>query len=328
MTNLNRIRVVVMGGARVGKSAVTVRYLTKRYIGEYSSSTDFLYRHCVTFDSVTTEVEILDTSKCAAMGCLDEHLRWGEAFVVVYSVCDALSFHDARDLLEKVAAAKLPGYCTTLLLGNKRDLDHSRAPPDRDVVRGRGAPAAARGAAARQAARGRRPAQQRRDQCARGRRRPQRDPDGPGRQASAGRAVGEVLDAGARRGRVLPRGQAPRLPPRARRRRALGEGAHRHQGAGRRLHAGDCRARHSHHHEEGPAGVGARRPHAHHHHGLDDELRGHDAVVHAPDGGLCRPHLVDGHLACRVVGVDASTRDFGVYGNAECRCGRNHCASS
>ena len=26
---------------------------------------DFLYRHCVTFDSVTTEVEILDTSKCA-----------------------------------------------------------------------------------------------------------------------------------------------------------------------------------------------------------------------------------------------------------------------
>lgn len=27
--------------------------------------TDFLYRHSVTFDSVTTEVEIMDTSKCA-----------------------------------------------------------------------------------------------------------------------------------------------------------------------------------------------------------------------------------------------------------------------
>jgi hypothetical protein len=26
---------------------------------------DFLYRHNVTFDNVTTEVEILDTSKCA-----------------------------------------------------------------------------------------------------------------------------------------------------------------------------------------------------------------------------------------------------------------------
>lgn len=126
MTNLSRIRVVVLGSARVGKSAVTVRYLTKRYIGEYSSSSDFLYRHNVTFDNVTTEVEILDTSKCAAAGCLYDHIRWGEAFVVVYSVVDHASFCDARDLLAKLAQLKLPSYFTALLLGNKRDLDHSR----------------------------------------------------------------------------------------------------------------------------------------------------------------------------------------------------------
>ncbi|XP_049762867.1 ras-related and estrogen-regulated growth inhibitor-like isoform X1 [Schistocerca cancellata] len=139
MTNLNRIRVVVLGSARVGKSAVTVRYLTKRYIGEYSSNSDFLYRHNVTFDNVTTEVEILDTSKCAtshshriiqdkkqATGCLYDHIRWGEAFVVVYSVCDRASFNDAHELLDKLAKLKLPSYFTTLLLGNKRDLDHSR----------------------------------------------------------------------------------------------------------------------------------------------------------------------------------------------------------
>ncbi|XP_067010637.1 ras-related and estrogen-regulated growth inhibitor [Anabrus simplex] len=126
MTNLNRIRVVVLGSSRVGKSAVTVRYLTKRYIGEYSSSSDFLYRHNVTFDNVTTEVEILDTSKCAATGCLYDHIRWGEAFVVVYSVVDRASFNDAHELLGKLAQIKLPSYYTALLLGNKRDLDHSR----------------------------------------------------------------------------------------------------------------------------------------------------------------------------------------------------------
>ncbi|XP_021936539.1 ras-related and estrogen-regulated growth inhibitor-like isoform X3 [Zootermopsis nevadensis] len=107
MTNLNRIRVVVLGSARVGKS-------------------DFLYRHNVTFDNVTTEVEILDTSKCAATGCLYDHIRWGEAFVVVYSVCDRNSFNDAHELLDKLGKLKLPSYFTTLLLGNKRDLDHSR----------------------------------------------------------------------------------------------------------------------------------------------------------------------------------------------------------
>jgi hypothetical protein len=31
---------------------------------------DFLYRHNVTFDNVTTEVEILDTSKCAVSGLI------------------------------------------------------------------------------------------------------------------------------------------------------------------------------------------------------------------------------------------------------------------
>ncbi|KAI5733081.1 hypothetical protein M8J76_007442 [Diaphorina citri] len=65
MTNSNKIKLVVMGASRVGKSAVTVRYLTKRYIGEYSSSTDMIYRHNTTIDNTTTEVEILDTCKCS-----------------------------------------------------------------------------------------------------------------------------------------------------------------------------------------------------------------------------------------------------------------------
>uniref|UniRef100_A0A1Y1LJL4 small monomeric GTPase n=1 Tax=Photinus pyralis TaxID=7054 RepID=A0A1Y1LJL4_PHOPY len=126
MTNVNRIRVVVLGAARVGKSAVTVRYLTKRYIGEYSSTSDLLYRHSVTFDNVITEVEILDTSKCGKDGCLYEHIRWGEAFVIVYSVNDRHSFREARELLGQLSKLKLPSYYTSLLLGNKRDLDHCR----------------------------------------------------------------------------------------------------------------------------------------------------------------------------------------------------------
>ncbi|XP_037922049.1 ras-related and estrogen-regulated growth inhibitor-like isoform X2 [Hermetia illucens] len=126
MTHLNRIKVVVLGSSKVGKSAVTVRYLTKRYIGEYSSTSDFLYRHSVTFDNVSTEVEIMDTSKCAKTGCLYEHIRWGDAFVVVYSICDKPSFSAAEDYLEQLTKLKLPSYYTTLLLGNKRDLDHVR----------------------------------------------------------------------------------------------------------------------------------------------------------------------------------------------------------
>lgn len=59
-------------------------------------------------------------------GCLYEHLRWGDSFVVVYSICDKNSFAEAEDYLQQLAKLKLPSYYTTLLLGNKRDLDHSR----------------------------------------------------------------------------------------------------------------------------------------------------------------------------------------------------------
>ncbi|ODN05389.1 Ras-like protein family member 11A-like [Orchesella cincta] len=36
-----RIRIAVFGQHEVGKSALTVRYLTRRYIGEYKSNTVF-----------------------------------------------------------------------------------------------------------------------------------------------------------------------------------------------------------------------------------------------------------------------------------------------
>ena len=34
---VSQVRLLVVGGRGVGKSALTVRYLTKRYIGEYQS---------------------------------------------------------------------------------------------------------------------------------------------------------------------------------------------------------------------------------------------------------------------------------------------------
>ena len=61
-----------------------------------------------------------------ATGCLFNHIRWGDAFLVVYSVCERSSFQAARGFLETLSQEKLPGYFTTVLLGNKRDIEHAR----------------------------------------------------------------------------------------------------------------------------------------------------------------------------------------------------------
>ncbi|XP_015791251.1 ras-related and estrogen-regulated growth inhibitor-like protein isoform X1 [Tetranychus urticae] len=123
LTGNRALRIAILGSSQSGKSAVTVRYLTKRFIGEYSSSKDFFYHHSLTVDDVKTDVEIMDTSSCK---CIYDHIAWADAFVVVYSICDKDSFHEARQLLQTIAMYKGARRLPIILLGNKRDLEHNR----------------------------------------------------------------------------------------------------------------------------------------------------------------------------------------------------------
>lgn len=55
-----------------------------------------------------------------------DHIRWADAFLIIYSIVDRESFYEAERILKQLAKLKLPSYYTSLLIGNKRDLEHSR----------------------------------------------------------------------------------------------------------------------------------------------------------------------------------------------------------
>lgn len=126
MTNVGTIKIVVLGSRRCGKSALTVRYLTKRFIGEYRSNVDLLYKQTIVVDNVTSEIEILDVSRWMNddSSVPLEQIRWADALVVVYNICDGASFDAARKVL---AARSSTGARPIVLLGNKRDLEHGRS---------------------------------------------------------------------------------------------------------------------------------------------------------------------------------------------------------
>lgn len=131
MTGPSTVKVAVLGSSRVGKSAVTVRFLTKRFIGEYNSSEDMIYKHSLKLDENSVDIEMMDSSnatlKIENQTTDTQKLEnWGDAFVIVYSICDRKSFDEAKGLLEKVQKLKAPSYAPVLLLGNKTDLDHRR----------------------------------------------------------------------------------------------------------------------------------------------------------------------------------------------------------
>ncbi|CAH2278604.1 Ras-related and estrogen-regulated growth inhibitor, partial [Pelobates cultripes] len=62
MAKSAEVKVAIFGRAGVGKSALVVRFLTKRFIWEYDPTLESTYRHQATIDDETVSMELLDTA--------------------------------------------------------------------------------------------------------------------------------------------------------------------------------------------------------------------------------------------------------------------------
>ncbi|OXA51543.1 ras-related and estrogen-regulated growth inhibitor-like protein [Folsomia candida] len=158
---IGKVRVAVFGQHEVGKSAFTVRFLTKRYIGEYKSNTDLLYRQTLAISHGSSlDIEIVDisTSFKEELGCTErknipiEELNRADGFMIVYSITDRSSFDTAIQALKDInkihtiykapdntghssSSSSLSSACSSssgkppvhvTLIGNKCDLVHLR----------------------------------------------------------------------------------------------------------------------------------------------------------------------------------------------------------
>ncbi|XP_011178447.1 ras-related and estrogen-regulated growth inhibitor-like protein [Zeugodacus cucurbitae] len=125
-----RVRLAVIGNADVGKSALTVRYLTGRFIGEYRSNTDLLYNKTITLDGGLTEVEIVDVYAGSEDDFPMEQVLWADACMVVYNITERQSLNYATKSLGEIKA--LQNGPSAYLIGNKADLDHLREIPEKE----------------------------------------------------------------------------------------------------------------------------------------------------------------------------------------------------
>ncbi|XP_077566794.1 RERG/RAS-like b isoform X2 [Stigmatopora nigra] len=130
---MNDIKLALLGSPGAGKSAVLVRFLTRRFIGEYASDSNSLYRKRLSIDGRTLNLEVFDPcSQTSEARCiLEEPVEWADGFVVVYNISDRASFLDARSILRQIREARRQEKGEHLgvpvcLLGNKQDLCHAR----------------------------------------------------------------------------------------------------------------------------------------------------------------------------------------------------------
>ncbi|XP_014261887.1 ras-like protein family member 11A [Cimex lectularius] len=120
-----RLRFVVLGSSRVGKTAITVRFLTQRFIGEYSSRKDQIYKSMIRIDGKTAHLEILDTCRCLGFERIGELASWGQGFLVVFSLTDILTLLEAVTIIRTLAGHR--PWRPIILLANKSDLRHARS---------------------------------------------------------------------------------------------------------------------------------------------------------------------------------------------------------
>ncbi|XP_077423708.1 ras-related and estrogen-regulated growth inhibitor-like protein [Vanacampus margaritifer] len=120
--------VVVMGTESVGKSALTVRLLTRRFIGEYGDI-ESIYSHRFLVDGREIAVNIWDSPYSQDVSTKERKLQWADGFVLAYSICDRASFNAVVRLLQSIKSSRgRPGAdeAPVAIVGNKRDLHHRR----------------------------------------------------------------------------------------------------------------------------------------------------------------------------------------------------------
>ncbi|CAN9501003.1 unnamed protein product [Ophioblennius macclurei] len=129
------IRMAVVGGGGVGKTALVVRFLTRRFIGDYERNAGSLYSREVQVDGEQVTIQVQDTPGVEMTDngvSLPDHvtcaIQWADAVVLVYSVTDRRSFDLIEQLHQLVVrtGGGANNAAPVVLLANKADLLHLR----------------------------------------------------------------------------------------------------------------------------------------------------------------------------------------------------------
>ncbi|WKX87905.1 hypothetical protein Q1695_007931 [Nippostrongylus brasiliensis] len=125
---LHEMHVALVGMTGSGKSAIALKYIAKRFIGEYDSSLEDTYCRQDAVAGQPVMVWMMDTVDDASRDEM-RWLAWADVYLVVYDVTSQLSLQFAENILERISKHEhllCAREHKTILLGNKSDLERYR----------------------------------------------------------------------------------------------------------------------------------------------------------------------------------------------------------
>ena len=121
---------VVLGSGGVGKSALTVKFVSGTFMEKYDPTIEDFYRKEIEVDSAPSVLEILDTAGTEQFASMrDLYIKNGQGFVIVYSITSLQTFQDIKTMRDQIQRVKGLDRIPMILVGNKADLGSQREVP-------------------------------------------------------------------------------------------------------------------------------------------------------------------------------------------------------
>ncbi|ELT92423.1 hypothetical protein CAPTEDRAFT_92786 [Capitella teleta] len=124
----DRYRIIVMGAARVGKTCIINRFLYERFVAKHKATVENLHQGEYFVNDATITLDILDTTGTYAFPAMRKlSIAKGDAFLLIYSLEDAESFVEVKELRQQIVDSKLANDPSKrippiVIVGNKLDL--------------------------------------------------------------------------------------------------------------------------------------------------------------------------------------------------------------
>ena len=124
---MREYKLVVLGCAGVGKSALTVQFVQGIFVEKYDPTIEDSYRKAVEIDDQQCMLELLDTAGTEQFTAMrDLYMKNGQGFLLVYSITEQSTFIELHDIREQILRVKDQDHVPMVLAGNKSDLEDER----------------------------------------------------------------------------------------------------------------------------------------------------------------------------------------------------------
>ncbi|XP_001622936.2 ras-related protein Rap-2b [Nematostella vectensis] len=124
---MKEYKVVVLGSGGVGKSALTVQFVTGQFVEKYDPTIEDFYRKEIEVDNNPSILEILDTAGTEQFASMrDLYIKNGQGFLLVYSLINRQTFADLKPMRAQILRVKGSENVPIVLVGNKSDIYDER----------------------------------------------------------------------------------------------------------------------------------------------------------------------------------------------------------